>query len=252
MRILHEVQRIEHIVDDVAEQVAHGGRPDQGNEKIGPRFDAIAAQGVAERTEMVRQAGGPGDINHPGDADSRVGDKTHRRRAGPGRSKLQHIVYEHHRLAEIDEDVVDGLADRPRSQGVIEEADDSQPPPGQGLLDGEAATVEAFERIIHGRSGVRSADPAQHREGKARAGERAAGCRRSPNWFGIKAAYHGFGTWRRHGLLLAQDTQTDGLVRRLPSACRHIPPANDDSIESGESERAFTLLQAWLACGRHV
>ncbi len=252
MRILHEVQRIDRIVDHIAEQVTHGGRPDQRNEQIGAGMDAIATQGVAERTEVVRQAGGPGDIDHPANPDGGIGDETHRRRAGPGRTKLQHVVDEHHRLAEVDEHMVDGPADWPRGKGAIEDPDDPESPSRQGQLDGEPAPVEAFEGIVHGRSRVRRADPAQHGDGHGRGGEPAVGCRLSAAAPGIEATNHGFGRWRRHGCFSLGTRERMDSSRRPPSARTHILAANRDSIESGESEHAFMLLQAWPACRRRA
>jgi hypothetical protein len=48
VRILHEVERIDGRVDDVAEQVAHSGWPDQRNEEVGTRANAIPSQRVPE------------------------------------------------------------------------------------------------------------------------------------------------------------------------------------------------------------
>ncbi|HEY2482938.1 MAG TPA: hypothetical protein VGI30_12195 [Caulobacteraceae bacterium] len=169
------MKRIDHRVDDVAEQVTDGGGSDHRNEQVGARPHAIAAQSVAERAEMVRQAGGAGHIDHPTDANRRVGHETHRRRPGPSRPKLQHIVYDHHRFAEVDEDMVDGLADRPRREGAIEHPDDPQPVPHEGHLNGEPATIEAFERIVHRRSSMGRASGAKQGQGRTGGDQPAAG-----------------------------------------------------------------------------
>jgi hypothetical protein len=160
MRVLHEVQGVDRIVDDVAEQVADSGWPDYRDEEIRARTDAIAAQRVAERAQVMRQAGGASDVDHPANADRGIGDETDRRRARPRGPQLQHVVDEHHRLAEVDEHIVDGLADRPWRERSKKDANDSQPAPGEGLLDGEPVPVETLERIV-GRRGCVGDGPEQ-------------------------------------------------------------------------------------------
>jgi hypothetical protein len=61
---------------------------------------------------------------------------------------LEHVIEDDDRFTEIDQDVVNGLANGPRRQGAIDGAKDPYPSPRQGLLDGETSAVDPLERIV--------------------------------------------------------------------------------------------------------
>jgi hypothetical protein len=86
VRIANEVERIGHRVDAIAEQVAEGGRPNHRDEQIGSGLGAIAAEGIAERADVMWKSGGACDINHATDSHRRIDHEPDRRRASAGRS----------------------------------------------------------------------------------------------------------------------------------------------------------------------
>jgi hypothetical protein len=143
-----EVERIDHGVHDVSEQVAHGGRPDNGYEEVGSRTHAVAAQGVAKRTRTMGQSGLARHVDHARDTHRRIHHEPSRGRPGAGGAQLEHVIENDDRLTEIDQDVVNGLADGPGRQGAIDDAKDSQPLACQRLLDGEAPAVNPLEWIV--------------------------------------------------------------------------------------------------------
>lgn len=142
------MERIDHGVHNVSEQVAHGGWPDDGYEEVGSRTHAVAAQRIAKRTRTVGQSRLAGHVDHAGDTHRRIGHEPDRRRASAGGAQLEHVIEDDDRFTEIDQDVVNGLADGPGRQGAIDDAKDSYPSPRQGHLDGEASAVDPLERIV--------------------------------------------------------------------------------------------------------
>ncbi len=164
------MQRIEDGVYDVSEQVAHGGWPDDGYEEVRSRTHAVAGQRIAKRTRTVRQSRLAGHVDHAGDTHRRIGHESDRRRASAGGAQLEHVIEDHDRFTEIDQDVVNGLADGPGREGAIDDAKDSYPSPRQGHLDGEASAVEPLERIVwrrrrRGVAGISDANKRQRHGG---------------------------------------------------------------------------------------
>ncbi|MGA2951357.1 MAG: hypothetical protein ABSD80_03890 [Caulobacteraceae bacterium] len=86
VRIANEVEGVRHRVDAIAEEVAEGGRSEHRNEQIGSRPGAIVTERVAKRTQMMRQAGGAGDIDHAAEPHRRIDHEPDRRLAGPTRA----------------------------------------------------------------------------------------------------------------------------------------------------------------------
>ncbi len=116
---------------------------------------------------MVRKAGVRGDIDQPGDAQGAVGGEAQHRPAGSLRARLQEVVDRHQRLAEIDDHIVQPLADRPRGEDVIELADRGEQHLGQHRGDREADAVQLLEWVLaRGRRGDRRVENGE-------AGERA-------------------------------------------------------------------------------
>jgi hypothetical protein len=151
------VKWIDYAVHDVAEQVTDGGGSDNGYEEIGSGADAVAGQRIAERTRTMRQSGLAGHVDHAADAHRRIGHEPNRGRASAGGAQLEHVVENDHRLTEVDQDVVKGLANGARRQGVIDGAKDSYASPCQRHLDGETSAIDPLERIVWRRRRGRSA-----------------------------------------------------------------------------------------------
>jgi hypothetical protein len=146
--VSREVDRIDRRVDGVAEQVPHARGPDQREKEIGSRADAIAAQRIAERAEMMRHADTRRRVQQPADAERGVDHEAGRRLCGARRPHLEHVVDHHYRLGKIDQEVVDALADLARGQGVIERRQGPDHKPVEGVLQGESGAVERLERIV--------------------------------------------------------------------------------------------------------
>jgi hypothetical protein len=161
--VLGEVNRIDHRIHDIAEQVPERGRTDHGNEEVGTRPDAIVTQGVAEGTQVMGLPHFGRDVDHAAEAQRGVVGETHGRQAGAAGPELEHVVDHYARLAEIDQYMVDGVADRPRRKLAIDKSEGADGVFVEGLLNGEALAVEPLERIV-GRAGGR--------RGEARTGER--------------------------------------------------------------------------------
>ena len=143
-----EVHRVDERVDGVAEQVAHRGRADDRNEQVRTGLDVITPEGIAERAQMMRYAGGSDHVDHAAQTHGGVDNEPDGGFAGASRARLQHIVEYHHGLAEIDHDVMDGLADRPGRQQAINGANRSNAMAHQLHLNCEALAIEALERIV--------------------------------------------------------------------------------------------------------
>ena len=169
--VLDEVQRIDCRVDDVAEQIAHRGRPNQGNDQVGAWTNTIPAERIAKGTRAVRQASRAGHVDHPAKTHGGVHHQPDRRSARAGRSQLQHVIDDDHRLAQIDENVVKGLSDRAWRQGVKNDADEAQTVASERHLEGEAAAIEVLEGVVHlagdTRGGVTGTGGARERENQA-------------------------------------------------------------------------------------
>ena len=90
-------------------------------------------------------------VDRSGDTHRRIDHEPSRSRASPSGAQLEHVVNDDDRLTEIDQDVVNGLANEPGSEGAIEGSNDSQASPRKGHLDGEASAVSMFERIVRRR-----------------------------------------------------------------------------------------------------
>jgi len=72
MRVANEVERIEHGVDAVAEQVADRGRPHERQEKIRARPGPVARQRIAERAVPVRHAAAAGHVDQAAKPEGRI------------------------------------------------------------------------------------------------------------------------------------------------------------------------------------
>jgi hypothetical protein len=166
--IFGEVKGIDHRVHDIAEQVSERGRTHHGKEQIGAWPDSIATQGVAERTQVMGNADLGGHVDHPADTQGRVVGEAHGRQTGAAGPELKHVIDHHPRLAEIDQDMVDGLPDRARRKLAIDERERADGVFVEGLLDGETLAVEPFEQIVRrpGRCGqTRTGDGGERQRG---------------------------------------------------------------------------------------
>jgi hypothetical protein len=142
------VDRIDRRVDAVAEQVPHRRGPDQGDEQIGTWPHAIAAEGVAERAQVMGNADARRRVEQAADAQRGVDHEAGRRPGGARRPQLKHVVDHHHRLAEVDQEVMHALADLTRGQGAIDRRKRTDDEAVEGLLQGEAGPVDRLERVI--------------------------------------------------------------------------------------------------------
>jgi hypothetical protein len=132
----------------------------------------------------MRQSCLPGYVDHSCDAHRRIGHEPNRGRAGAGGAQLEHVIDDDDRLTEIDQNVVNSLANGPRRESAIDGAKDSQPPPCQGLLDGEASAVQPLERIVwRGRcSGIAGNGDKHHRHGGDQSRTQAPRRRTARSW----------------------------------------------------------------------
>jgi len=99
---------------------------------------------------MMWQAGLAGDVDHAAETRGRIDHEPDTGRARARRAELEHVVYDHHRLGQIDQDVVDRLADRSGREHSVDSPRGSDQVTVKRLLDGEALAVESLERIAGG------------------------------------------------------------------------------------------------------
>ncbi|HEY1559623.1 MAG TPA: hypothetical protein VGF71_01900 [Caulobacteraceae bacterium] len=100
---------------------------------------------------MMRQTGLAGDIDHPDQADGGVGDESDGGPRRPTGAKLEHVVDEHLGFPEIDDDVVDRLADDAGRERPVQMRERPDRIPAELFLEFELLAVELLERIAPSR-----------------------------------------------------------------------------------------------------
>jgi hypothetical protein len=119
----------------------------------------------------VRKPRLTGHIDHPRQAYGGIDDEAHAGRSRPRRAQLQHVVDHHHRLGEVDQDVMDRLADWARREHAVEAPGGPDEIAIQDLLDRKALAIDSLERIARGGGlGVadgKGADRQRHAGGEA-------------------------------------------------------------------------------------
>jgi hypothetical protein len=169
--ILGEVQGVDGRVHEVADQVPDRRGADKGNEQIGTWADVVAPHGVAERAWPIWQAGLAGDVDHAPQADGRIDHEPYAGRARARGTELEHVIDDHHRLGQVDQNVVDRLADRSGREHPVDPSGGTDQIAVNHFLDSEALAIESLERIAGGGGGrltdAKGADRERHAGGKA-------------------------------------------------------------------------------------
>ena len=147
MRIAREVDWIEHGVDGVARQVPQRGGPNQGEEEIGSRLHAVPAERIAEGAAAMRQALRRRNIDQAAQADGGVEQEPRAGLERRLRPQLKSIVHHHARLGQIDQNMMQSLADRTWGDQAVDHRQRTDYHPIHRHLHGEAFAVQLLEGI---------------------------------------------------------------------------------------------------------
>ena len=159
-----DTQRQGEAVDLPGQQIAQGGRPDEGQIEVGPRPDTPPPQRVAEAVAAIGQIQLLGDIDGTPQPYRRIDRKPaerFQRTAGP---QLEEIVDEDDRFGEVADDVAQARADGLGDDRLIGLCHRLEEAAVDAALRLEKAAIGPFERIARGGF-VRGREGIGHRAG---------------------------------------------------------------------------------------